>query len=320
MLSCKKQLQLGSSKNGGEDCPLFRCSFKKCLKKGKGFDMRKNSPIVAVESLESRRLLSAGPVQAYLSGSQLYVNGSSGADTISVNVVGNADTQNAVVKVTNGIGKTAVTKTFRNVTGVTINGGAGNDTLKLSGTNLADFWFYASVDGGKGNDNIILGRYDGGVGLFGGTGNDTINASQAYSQYSFIGIYSNIYINGGAGNDDLTGSTGNDYLAGGDGDDILRGNAGDDTLNGGRGRNIIRGGEGDDTIIVYALGGVSPDGTTNEWNAGGWDTIQGGGGDNTIIRYYNSNLGTPRFGDKLLGGVESTQWVDYAAFGSGDKG
>jgi Ca2+-binding RTX toxin-like protein len=81
-----------------------------------------------------------------------------------------------------------------------------------------------------------------------------------------------VVINGGDGDDTLTGSgtlngdAGNDTLTGGLGADVLNGGAGNDTLDGGAGNDTLNGGTGDDLFLVS-------DGT---------DTIDGGTGFNTL--------------------------------------
>jgi Ca2+-binding RTX toxin-like protein len=57
------------------------------------------------------------------------------------------------------------------------------------------------------------------------------------------------YINGGAGDDRITGAALNDFLVGGAGNDRLSGREGNDSFIGGFGDDIIRGGLGDDTSI-----------------------------------------------------------------------
>ncbi|WP_132408400.1 calcium-binding protein [Neorhizobium sp. S3-V5DH] len=59
----------------------------------------------------------------------------------------------------------------------------------------------------------------------------------------------NDVINGGAGNDDLTGFSGNDTLLGGIGDDSLSGDEGGDTLEGGAGNDSLTGGDGSDVFV-----------------------------------------------------------------------
>ena len=62
-----------------------------------------------------------------------------------------------------------------------------------------------------------------------GSGNDTLSTATGIA----------VYVDGGAGNDSITGSTANDTLMGG---------AGNDTLNGASGNDSINGGDGDDRI------------------------------------------------------------------------
>ncbi|HEY9171448.1 MAG TPA: Calx-beta domain-containing protein [Verrucomicrobiae bacterium] len=64
--------------------------------------------------------------------------------------------------------------------------------------------------------------------LFGGEGNNILDAT------AFTG---NVWLSGMGGNDTLYGGSGNDILIGGDGDDVLRGNGGDDDLRGGKGND-----------------------------------------------------------------------------------
>ena len=108
-----------------------------------------------------------------------------------------------------------------------LDGGSQNDTLiesidhnlSLSDTQLI----------GNGTDtisNIELAK------LYGGAGNNSINAKNAASLETFI--------KGNGGNDTLQGGQINDTIQGGDGNDLLIGNAGDDNLDGGT---------GDDTLI-----------------------------------------------------------------------
>jgi Ca2+-binding RTX toxin-like protein len=70
-------------------------------------------------------------------------------------------------------------------------------------------------------------------------------------------------LDGGDGDDTVTGSAGDDVLLGGNGNDRLIGSAGDDLIDGGAGNDSIGGGAGDDIL-----------------NGGdGTDTIDGGTGD-----------------------------------------
>src|SRR4029453_8724973 len=73
-------------------------------------------------------------------------------------------------------------------------------------------------DGGKGNDLLIAPSNTGGV------------------------------LEGGPGDDRITGSRLRDYLIGGDGDDPLTAGVGDDLMSGGHGADLIFGGPGPDEI------------------------------------------------------------------------
>ena len=116
-------------------------------------------------------------------------------------------------------------------------GGEGNDTI--SGENGADRLF-----GGVGNDTLYG---DGGNDLlFGGSGDDTINAGPG-----------NDLIDGGAGNDILVGDAGINRIFGGDGDDVL-GSTGGSYLDGGNGNDMITGAGtilgGDGNDVIRAVG------------------------------------------------------------------
>ena len=96
--------------------------------------------------------------------------------------------------------------------------------------------------------------------ILGGAGDDTIT----------INIPGNTRIktvlNGGAGNDTITGSDGHDTILGGSGTDTLIGRRGNDTLRGGTGDDSLVGGLGNDTLQGDA----------------GRDTLRGGAGQNTL--------------------------------------
>lgn len=80
-----------------------------------------------------------------------------------------------------------------------------------------------------------------GIVVRGNDGNDTITLSRSVT---IGGI-----LDGGLGDDILTGSAGNDLLLGGEGDDKLLGLAGRDVLIGGDGHDSLTGGVGDDLLI-----------------------------------------------------------------------
>lgn len=72
----------------------------------------------------------------------------------------------------------------------------------------------------------------------GGAGDDAIS-----------GLQGNDTIYGGVGNDTLNGDQGGDSIFGGSGNDTLNGGNGNDTLTGGAGDDQLTGGNGDDTFV-----------------------------------------------------------------------
>ena len=197
----------------------------------------------------------------------------------------------------------------------------------------------ASVYGRGGNDHIIASYYSGwaGGGLYGGDGDDIVDARGA--QYM-----PDIY--GDAGNDILYAAYGWSKAYGGDGDDLIftsasawggagndtitlsygyygttaDGEAGDDLIDGSAaGAITAAGGTGSDTIIgsagndVLASGaGPLPNSAASTWstdNGSEVDLIEAGGGDDLISAGY---------GDSVDGGAGSDRLrLSLAGFGAG---
>jgi hypothetical protein len=160
---------------------------------------------------------------ATLAGGNLTVTGTPVADAISFTE--NAGTVTAIL---NGQSSQA----FTGVTGIVVTGGAGDDTITLTGTTVP-----ATVHGNAGDD-VIVGN-GAGDSLTGNVGNDNIKGGAG-----------NDTITGAAGNDTLKGAGGDDSLSGGADNDVLKGNAGNNTLNGGAGTNALHGGVGNDTFYA----------------------------------------------------------------------
>ena len=96
--------------------------------------------------------------------------------------------------------------------------GAGGDDKIVPAPGFESHTSGLFSDGGKGNDLLIAPSNTGGV------------------------------LEGGPGDDRITGSRLRDYLIGGDGDDHLTAGAGDDLISGGHGADLIFGGPGPDEI------------------------------------------------------------------------
>lgn len=111
-------------------------------------------------------------------------------------------------------------------------------------------------------------------------------------------------LQGGSGNDSITGLGGNDELIGYGGNDTLDGGTGDDVLRGRDGSDSLLGGDGNDTL--WAEGGGLSDGfgDRNHLNGGaGNDILYSGNGRDTLVG------GT---GDDLLSNSQGTPSYEFA--------
>jgi VCBS repeat-containing protein len=179
----------------------------------------------------------------------LSVVGTSGDDIITVfNDAG-------AIKIDNNGSIIDTGATAAAVTGVSISGLGGNDTLKIDLSLGAAV--LGSLLGGDGNDLLISGR-----------GNDLLDGGNDTDEASFIQAASgvNVYLattgpqnTAGAGTDrlvqveNLTGSNFNDNLFGNAGVNQLFGGAGNDNLDGLGGADALDGGIGNDTLTFDAL-------------------------------------------------------------------
>lgn len=179
----------------------------------------------------------------------------------------------------------------------TINGGADNDRIYgghdndiLNGDGGRDVIHAGNGDdtanGGDGNDSIFSGlgadNMDGGAGMDllrydNDTSGVTINLGTGAASGGFAA--GDTFVNfegveGGSGNDSLTGSANVDRLFGNGGNDTLNGGDGNDILRGGNGVDIINGGNGNDNI----------------YGDDGADIMDGGAGVDTL-RYENDTTG-----------------------------
>ena len=82
--------------------------------------------------------------------------------------------------------------------------------------------------------------------VIGGKGKNTIDLS-GVTATAFTTL-TTVKIDGGAGNDHITGSGLNDSIVGGSGNDIIKGGLGNDSLNGGSGNDLLNGDAGNDLL------------------------------------------------------------------------
>jgi Ca2+-binding RTX toxin-like protein len=168
----------------------------------------------------------------------------------------------------------------------TMSGDAGNDTLVWNNGDGSDI-----MDGGVGNDGVeVNGSPTGGdvftiapdqqpgriifkrtnlvpFTLLTTTERFQVNGlggADSLASVDGVGARTLLSVDGGAGDDTITGSDGPDLILGGEGNDALNGGAGDDRIVGDRGTDTMNGGAGDDTLV---------------WNNGdGTDVINGDDG------------------------------------------
>ena len=135
---------------------------------------------------------------------------------------------------------------------VTINSGAGNDTVK-------NFGEHVTILSGKGNDSVT--SQGDSIKIYGGAGNDSI-----YNSYG-----ENVTISGDSGNDFIYSCGDNVKIDGGKGKDFIINYSEDVTLTGGK---------GNDTIIIAS--DYSKNNVIKYVSGDGNDTISGFNSDDTL--------------------------------------
>ena len=252
-----------------------------------------------------------------------------GDNTLIVN--GNGTANNFVV------GKTAedlliITESGKSVTvgpnfnRVAINGNNGNDTITIG--NLEDVAaVLVEVFGGNGDDTInAIGAFIGNVrlSLNGDAGNDTLVGSEDGDTISggvghdfLYGGSGDDTMIGGNGKDNLYGQAGNDSLQGNADDDSLRGNDGNDTLEAGDGFDLLLGQNGDDSLN----GGAGDDRLDGSAGADtllgnlGIDTLTGGDGNDSLDGGRHDDVITAGTGNDFIRGDHGHDFIDA---GDGD--
>lgn len=175
---------------------------------------------LALEPLEARNL-AATSITASLAGGILKVEGTTGADQVTLRQ-SDGNISIALRKITwNGASVDSVPAS--QVNDISVSGLGGDDTLRVEGSITKRSFLY----GGAGNDTLQSGNGRGI--LYGNDGNDVL-----------VGAAADDLLYGGAGNDKLYGSRGADMLYGEAGNDYLDGGAGSDYLNGGDGDDTFR--------------------------------------------------------------------------------
>ncbi len=200
-----------------------------------------------------------------------------GATTVSVTTVEPAN-DNLVIEGADG-GDTLVVGVAlaSRVAALSVDGGAGVDTVNVLGTTVADTIManaatpFVTVGGVSLIDTLTAVEK---LTLLGQGGSDTLGATGAPTF--------DLTLIGGAGNDTLIGSGAADVLTGGADNDVLEGNAGSDTAVGGGGddvfvwdpgdgNDVLEGQGGNDTLEFHGSGAneiidIAPNGTRVQMN------------------------------------------------------
>jgi Ca2+-binding RTX toxin-like protein len=162
------------------------------------------------------------------------------------------------------------------------------------------------VNLGRGDDRFIIDDTNDVVAqprsINGGAGNDLLSGGRAGDA-----------INGGPGNDTLSGRQGNDSVSGNDGDDLISCGPGNDTADGGDQNDHVQGDAGDDTLrgndgndFVFGVGGddslFGDDGSDSLEGCDGDDDLFGGNDNDVLDGLFGSDLLHGDAGDDILTG------------------
>jgi Ca2+-binding RTX toxin-like protein len=217
----------------------------------------------------------------------------------------------------------------------TVNGGAGSDTIEVGAEGIA---FGDVLDGGAdadtllniGTDNIAIATWSasnnietinagvtptGPLAIVGFADASGANNSLDFSATTLVNVD---FVDGGAGNDTIIGSTGdidifggagNDSLTGGGNKSNIEGNDGNDTITGGLSDNVLDGGAGNDSITGAGAGK---------------NTLIGGDGNDILIGGTTENTFDAGAGNDTITGGDDKDFitlgagVDTASAGAGD--
>lgn len=204
---------------------------------------------ISCETLESRQLLSTSIGAANLDNGILTVEGTRHDDVISLSQY-NGKGGKLTIKV-NCNGRSIGVFRSKDVKGIKMLGGNGNDSLTASAANVlainngeliahsaSDLTMW-TVNSSSGGTSFVGSAVNVPATLLGGAGNDTLS-----------GGIKNDRLEGGSGNDQLSGQYGDDILLGQNDDDVLKGGGGNDTLDGGTGDDNLDGNANTFTVIT----------------------------------------------------------------------
>lgn len=204
----------------------------------------------------------------------------------------------------------------------TVDGGVGNDTLILGGT-LANYWNGSSylTATGSGSFRIASGldirnieqvRFADGVLSFA----SLLAATTPFRTGAAEGTAGNDVMNGTAGNDALYGLAGNDMLNGLDGNDFLIGGAGTDSYNGGNGTDIVDYSSDNVGWNINLSANQAIQGTTTETFVS-IEGVYGSAAADTITGSINADIVGGAGGDDTINAGDGSDFIDFEGANSG---
>jgi len=160
-----------------------------------------------------------------------------------------------------------------------LTGGLGNDLMDAGGGND---WLSADYNGLDGSDSLCGGPGFDAAYSYRSTGDQTFTIGDNTANDGLAGENDNIHsdveeVDGGQGNDKLTGNAAANYLFGYGGNDVLDGKDGDDYLGGYDGNDTLTGGDGEDDLY----GDIGAD--SFKALDGGFDRVYGGSDSDTDV-------------------------------------
>jgi len=237
---------------------------------------------VMLDLLEPRQLLST----VTFTHGKIRIEGTAGNDVVQV--VRFSKAQGQVLD----NGNVALTFDLKSASGISFNGNAGDDLITIGHVNIKSF-------------------------LVGGSGNDSLSASDGLASDTILGSDGSDYLFGGAGNDSLEGGALDDTMLGGEGNDFivpLSSVGNDDFISGGNGRDTVDGTKYP-TKVTWQVGIANPNGlNVNDTILGDVEIINGTAFDDTItvssgrsVRLDggagNDTLLTGKGSDTIVGGA-----------------
>jgi Ca2+-binding RTX toxin-like protein len=259
------------------------------------------------------------------------INTGSGNDTISVtgNATVNAGTGTNAISVSGG-GNLIQSEGFDSITGSTVAGGVGVDTVEIGSgqttinPGASNFFIFGASENpldlkaGSGSDTVSVGRGGGEIvagaaghsSLFGGSGGagsgaTTLRGTADGDKMWAIGG-GNVTITGGAGGELLSDNgfapLGAQALAS-TGDDLLLAGTGNDTLVAGHGSDTLSGGQGFGSVALMESGSGADIFNFTNGRSGGQDTITGFKATDTLqFSNYGLNAATALSDSFVSGG------------------